>query len=284
MKKTTLKNSLLLPVAAIFFVSICLTSCEKIQHESLSFYYDYREVPVNGTVLIGPKTGSGNYTLEVENPLLLSAEIQTGWSSATGMIAIHGRLTGNTWLTVTDNVTKEAQKLKIKVTNNYEAMRISKYYDSDKDKEFPLPPSLSGIEWICLINNNARDFYLVNKESISLTDYVLKVRGKGTYTIGTEGENYHLTLSYLVDEKGQPTLDEKSATTVSYRFFISMNDYALHRLNQNLNLGFDTSMPSNWKELIGHDWETGIKMDGVGTEYKMFGLLLPSLDMPVGFL
>ncbi len=68
--KTNTKSKFLIPL----LVFILMPSCEKTEHESF-FYYDYREVPVNGTVLIGPKTGSGNYTLEVENPLLFSAEM-----------------------------------------------------------------------------------------------------------------------------------------------------------------------------------------------------------------
>lgn len=283
MGKSVLKNSCPL-MAAILFVSQGLTSCEKAEYESLSFYYDYREVPVNGTVLIGPKTGSGNYTLEVENPLLLSAEMQTGWSSAAGMIAIQGRLKGDTRLTVTDNLTKESKKLKIKVTDNYEVMRISKASKTDNGEVPPFPASLNTIEWVCLVNNKARDFYLVNRESTSSTDYVLKVRSKGTYTIGTEGDDCSLAFSYRVDEKGQPTLEAESEKTVSYRFRMSVNDLALHRLNQNLNLGLDTSMPGNWKELIMYDWEIGIPMEGIGTEYKASGTLLSSFEMPVGVL
>lgn len=278
--KTNTKSKFLIPL----LVFILMPSCEKTEHESLSFYYDYREVPVNGTVLIGPKTGSGNYTLEVENPLLLSAEMQTGWSSAAGMIAIQGRLKGDTRLTVTDNLTKESQKLKIKVTDNYEVMRISKANKTDNGEVPPFPASLNTIEWICLVNNTERDLYLVNRESTSSTDYVLKVRGKGTYTIDTEEGNCFMTFSYGVDEKGQPTLDEESAKTVSYRFRMSINDLALHRLNQNLNLGLDTSMPGNWKELIRDDWEIGIPMEGMDTAYKAFGTLLSSFEMPVGVL
>ena len=278
--KTNTKSKFLIPL----LVFILMPSCEKIEHESLFFYYDYREVPVNGTVLIGPKTGSGNYTLEVENPLLFSAEMQTGWSSAAGMIAIQGRLKGETRLTVTDNLTKESQKLKIKVTDNYEVMRISKANKTDNGEVPPFPASLNTIEWICLVNNTERDLYLVNRESTSSTDYVLKVRGKGTYTIDTEEGNCFMTFSYGVDEKGQPTLDAESAKTVSYRFRMSINDLALHRLNQNLNLGLETSMPGNWKELIRYDWEIGIPMEGMGTAYKVFGTLLSSFEMPVGVL
>ena len=274
------KTQLLMTILAL----ILMASCDKVEYQSLSFYSDYREVPIHGTAFISPKTGSGNYTLEVENPLLISTEMQTGWSSETGMIAIQGKLTGNTWLTVTDNATKESQKLRIKVIDNYETMRITKAYKTDKGEVPPFPASLSNIEWISLVNNKARDFYLINRESISHTDYVLKVRGKGTYTIDKEGEDYRFTFSFLVDENGQPTLDEGLGKTVSYCFRTSMNGYALHRLNQNLNLVFDTSMPTDWKEFITNEWDTVVMMEGIDTEYKMYGSLLPGFEIPVGFL
>lgn len=274
------KTQLLMTILAL----ILMASCDKVEYQSLSFYSDYREVPIHGTAFISPKTGSGNYTLEVENPLLISTEMQTGWSSETGMIAIQGKLTGNTWLTVTDNATKESQKLRIKVIDNYETMRITKAYKTDKGEVPPFPASLSNIEWISLVNNKARDFYLINRESISHTDYVLKVRGKGTYTLDKEGEDYRFTFSFLVDENGQPTLDEGLGKTVSYCFRTSMNDYALHRLNQNLNLVFDTSMPTDWKEFITNEWDTVVMMEGIDTEYKMYGSLLPGFEIPVGFL
>jgi hypothetical protein len=274
------KTQLLMTILAL----ILMASCDKVEYQSLSFYSDYREVPIHGTAFISPKTGSGNYTLEVENPLLISTEMQTGWSSETGMIAIQGKLTGNTWLTVTDNATKESQKLRIKVIDNYETMRITKAYKTDKGEVPPFPASLSNIEWISLVNNKARDFYLINRESISHTDYVLKVRGKGTYTLDKEGEDYRFTFSFLVDENGQPTLDEGLGKTVSYCFRTSMNGYALHRLNQNLNLVFDTSMPTDWKEFITNEWDTVVMMEGIDTEYKMYGSLLPGFEIPVGFL
>lgn len=272
--KINTTNRLLLPLFAL----ILMTGCDKIEHESLSLYSDYREVPVYGTVLIGPKTGSGNYTLEIENPYLLSAEVQTGWSSPSGMIAIHGILTGKTSIIVTDNVTKESKKVQVKVTNNYEVLRISKYEDD------PLPPSLSNVEFLYLVNNKAKDLYLVSRENISLTDYVLKVRGKGKYKINTEGGDYNLTLSYIVDKNEQPTIDETSAITVSNSYLITMGSYALHRLNQNLNLSFETSLPENAENVARINGAAPIEMKNIHTEYKLQGELWPFMEMPVGHL
>lgn len=281
MKKKALRNRFLF----LFFILVFMFGCKKTEYESLSFYHDYREVPVYRSSLISPKTGSGNYTLEIENPLLLSAETQSGWSGTTGMIAIYGRLTGNTSLTVTDNVTKESQNLRIKVTDNYETLRILKYsyYNEEQGKteEAPLPPALSNMEWIYLVNNNARDFYLVNKESISLTDYVLKVRGKGNYTIRNEGADFNLKMSFPVDENGQPTLNMTNSKIVSYNFLIRTDDYGMHRLNQNLNLGYETSMPD--KMTFRPDGDALLKMVEVNSDYKLSGVL-SFLEMPVGFL
>ena len=253
-----------------------MTGCDKAEPpEPLTFYYDYREVPAHGTALIGPKTGSGNYTLEIENPYVLFAEVQTGWSNPAGMIVIHGRLTGQTWLTVTDNVTKESKKLQIKVTDNYEILRLSQYVLDTPLKEHP---TLGKIEFLFLVNNKARDAYFVNRESISLTDYVWKVQGKGTYMINSEDNGHYLTLSYPVDENGKLT-DNGTKTSISNKFLITLSDFALHRLNQNLNLGFETT-PGYPEEQIG----LVIQMDEVDTEYKIIGKLTNEAEMPIGFL
>lgn len=269
--RTNKKSRLLLPLLLVFL----MTGCDKAELESLTFYYDYREVAVHGTALIGPKTGSGDYTLEIENPYVLFAEVQAGWSNPEGMIVIYGRLTGETWLTVTDNITKESQKLRIKVTDNYEILRLSQYSLNTPLKEHP---TLGKIEFLFLVNNKARDAYFVNRENISLTDYVWKVRGKGTYTINTEDNHHYLTLSYPVDENGQLT-DDGTKTSISNKFLITLSDFALHRLNQNLNLGFETtpSYPEEQRDML-------IQMDEVDTEYKISGKLANDAEMPIGFL
>jgi hypothetical protein len=262
-------------------IVMLITSCDKTESQSLSFYDDYREVPIHGTVMIGPKTGSGNYTLEVQNPVLLSAEVENGWSSPSGMIAIRGLLTGKTALTVTDNVTNESQKIRIKITDNYETLSISEAILEDKDAEFP--PTLKNIEFIVLVNNKERSLYLINRERISLTDYVLKVRGKGNYHFMNKDDRYHLVLSYPVDEEKQPALNEISTTHVTSSYMLEIPDYALHRLNQNLNLGFETSMPEQADEIVRMDGETVIHMEEAEKGYKLqAGLTI--IEMPVGFL
>lgn len=261
-------------------ILVLITSCDKAEHQSLSFYDDYREVPIHGTVLIGPKTGSGNYTLEVQNPVLLSAEVENGWSSPSGMIAIRGLLTGKTVLTVTDNATHESQKIRIKITDNYETLRIS---ESTLEEDVEFPPTLKNIEFIVFVNNKERDIYLINREQISLTDYVLKVRGKGNYHFTKKDDRYHLVLSYLVDGEGNPVLDETSATHVASSYMLTIPGYALHRLNQNLNLGFETSMPEQADEIVRIDGETVIQMEEAGNGYKLQGGLT-LIEMPVGFM
>ena len=77
------KIQFLLPILMLIFMA----SCDKTEYPSLSFYTDYLEVPIHGTALVFPKTGSGNYTLEAGNPLLLRAEMESGWHNPLGTIA-----------------------------------------------------------------------------------------------------------------------------------------------------------------------------------------------------
>lgn len=266
----------------LLILFLFITSCDKAEHRSLSFYYDYREVPLHETVHIGAKTGSGNYTLEAENPYMLSFHVENGTSNKSGMIAIRGILTGNTVLTVTDNETHESQKIMIKVTDNYEAIRISQYLL--EHSKAPLPPSLSKMEYIVLVNNKDRDLYLVNRESISLTDHVLKVRGKGNYSFHHSGNEHSLRLSYQVDGDGQPTLEGKTSENFTAVYRLSMNNYALHRLNQNLQLGLNTSILDDAGKAVSIYGSVVIDMEEENSEYKIQGGLEPFVEMPTGFL
>jgi hypothetical protein len=96
-------------------------------------------------------------------------------------------------------------------------------------------------------------------------------------------DRYHLVLSYLVDREEQPVLDETSATHVASSYMLTIPDYALHRLNQNLNLGFETSMPERLDEIVRIDGETVIQMEEAGNGYNLQGGLT-LIEMPVGFM
>ena len=76
---------------------------------------------------LGLESGNGDYSLEVKDTRIASAGTETGWSGvpAGRMIYVTGILTGQTYLTVTDNATQETCTLPIKVVDNYEDIKFA---------------------------------------------------------------------------------------------------------------------------------------------------------------
>ncbi|TDN98944.1 hypothetical protein [Sunxiuqinia elliptica] len=250
------------------FVTFFLGACDDDDPEPLSFYYDYYEVPVNGTRYIGPQTGSGDYSLQVENPYLLSASEEKGWSAPDGMIQLRGLLTGESILTITDNRTGETADLAIKVTDNYEALWISSlYWDESSSKIMDNEhPVFSKIPFVFLINNQARDVYFADRNGEnSLTGNGIRIQGKGTYSLTMEDDKPCLTLTYAEDENGQLT-DDASAVSTPHKFEITQSsEFLLHRLDETLNLGWETIAKAYPDSLRGE----AITMKGVNSTYQL---------------
>ena len=112
--------------AALCCILILLSACNKDDNDNpLRFYNDTYEVPMGGIRYLGLESGNGDYSLEVEDQRLISAQVEHGWSTPGGSaIYVRGILTGKTTLKVTDAATLESCLLKIKVVDNYEAMQL----------------------------------------------------------------------------------------------------------------------------------------------------------------
>ena len=256
--KTINLYRLLLLLLVITFVG----ACKNDETESLNFYNDSYEVPIHGTRYIGIKSGSGDYSIQIKNTGIFSASEEYGWSNPAGMILISGLLTGERTLTVIDNVTKETRNLKIKVTHNYEVLRVSTFENSY--------PVLSETPFLFLINNKARDVYFVDKSGQqTITDNGLRVQGKGTYTFTVENGKTYLTLIYATDNNKQLT-NNTAITPAPHKIQITKNsEYVLHRLDENLSLNWETpagSYPIDQQFLA-------MKLEEVGTGYKIEGSL-----------
>lgn len=276
--KTKNVSKLLLLTFVIFF----LGACNDDDPEPLSFYYTYYEVPVHGNRYIGPQTGSGDYSLQVENPYLLSASEEKGWSAPEGMILLRGLLTGESTLTVTDNRTGETANLAIKVIENYEVLRVSSlYWDDDAsrimDNEHPV---FSKIPFVFLINNQARDVYFADRSGEnSLTGNELIIMGKGTYSLIMEDDKPYLILTYAKDENGQLT-DDASVVPTPHKFQITQSsEFLRHRLDENLNLGWKTIAKAYPDSLRGE----AITMKGVNSTYQLDGKF-EQVEIPTGIL
>ena len=114
---------------------------------------------MGGRRYLGIESGNGDYSLEIGNPRIASAGIESGWSGvpAGRMIYISGILTGSTYLKVTDNATQETLTLPIKVVDYYEDLNL--IHGSSSLRPNGDENLLPGVDDIFLVSNAARDAY-----------------------------------------------------------------------------------------------------------------------------
>ena len=110
----------------LFCILILWSACKDDADAPLRFYDSKYEVPMGGRRYLGIESGIGDFSLEIGNPRIASAGIESGWSGvpAGRMIYISGILTGSTYLKVTDNATQETLTLPIKVVDYYEDLNL----------------------------------------------------------------------------------------------------------------------------------------------------------------
>jgi len=277
--KTRNASKLLFLTMISLFIGACNDDDDP---EPLSFYYTHYEVPVHGTRYIAPETGSGDYSLSVENPYLLSVSEEDGWSNPAGMFLIRGLVTGESILTICDNRTGETANLAIKVTDNYEALWVSSLYWDEStsqvmDNEHPV---LSKISYVFLINNQARDLCFADwSGGNSQTGSQLIIKGKGTYSLTMEGDKPYLTLIYAEDENGQLT-DDASVVSTPHKFEITQSsEFLRHRLDESLNLDWETIAKAYPDSLQGE----AISLKGVNSTYQLDGKF-EQIEIPTGLL
>lgn len=189
------------------------SGCKEDEENPLRFYNSEYEVPMGGRRYLGLESGNGDYSLEVKDTRIASAGTETGWSGvpAGRMIYVTGILTGQTYLTVTDNATQETCTLPIKVVDNYEDIKLLRSYLSN------LPNGdanlLPGISDIFLINNHARDAYFFKQGEQTAFSSGLTLITRGSYKLEKEEGNNEKAILTL-------TFSEDVATPISNHKFI----------------------------------------------------------------
>ena len=266
----------------LLLLAVFAGACSDDNPEPLNFYNVAYEVPMHGTRYISVKSGSGDYSFQVDNPYLFSASEDDGWSNPEGTFLVRGLLTGESTLAVTDNRTGETANLTIKVTDNYEALQISKlYWDESTSKIMENEhPVFSKIPFVFLINNKERDVYFADRSGEnSLTSNGIEIQGKGTYSFTTEDDKYYLTLTYPEGESGELT-DNASVIATPHKFEITQSsEFLRHRLDENLNLGWETIAKAYPDSLRGE----AITMKGVNSSYQLDGKF-EQIEIPIGVL
>lgn len=256
------------------------SGCKEDEENPLRFYNSEYEVPMGGRRYLGLESGNGDYSLEVKDTRIARAGTETGWSGvpAGRMIYVIGILTGQTYLTVTDNATQETCTLPIKVVDNYEDIKLLRSHLSN------LPNGdanlLLGISDIFLINNHARDAYFFKQGEQTAFSSGLTLITRGSYKLEKEEGNNEKAILTL-------TFSEDAATSVSHHKFILWgNAYVLHRLDKSLNLNWNTppigetrtspAPPPSYtlEEIAGGEPGTG----------KQISFILSEQEIPAGIL
>jgi len=256
----------------LVFMTIFVAGCKDDEHEPLRFYGDSYEVPVHGVRYIGVKSGSGDYTIQVENTGIFYASEDEGWSNPAGTLSVRGLLTGESILYIIDNNTGETATLKIKVVDHYEVLRVSTFENNH--------PVISKTPFIFLISNQSRDMYLADMEGEkSVTDNGIRIRGKGSYSFTIEDNKPYLTLTYATDDKGAITNDPAHSPE-AHKFQITLgSEFLLHYLDENLNLGWGT-VAKNFSE---DQCSLVMKMEQPESGYK-FETVPEQVEIPAGIL
>lgn len=63
-------------LATLFCLLASLNACKDEDNQPLEFYDSYYEVPMGGIRYIGPKSGNGDYNLEMEHTQIAAAGIE----------------------------------------------------------------------------------------------------------------------------------------------------------------------------------------------------------------
>ncbi|SHF58815.1 hypothetical protein SAMN05444274_106287 [Mariniphaga anaerophila] len=275
-----MKRNYFLGLLLLSVFTIISGGCSDEENTPLSFYEKAYEIPIHGTRYIGVKSGSGDYSILSGNSGLFSASKEEGWSNPAGMILVRGLLTGESTLAVTDNQTGETISLTIKVTDNYEVLRVSDLYWNGSTMIKSEHPVLSKAPFLFLVNNNSRDVYFADDNGEkTITSNGLKIQGKGNYSFAMEDGKPYLTLIYPADENGQLT-DATLAVSTPHKFQITQcSEFFLHRLDEYLNLGWETIAKDYSDDEVG----LAITMEEVESGCKLEGKL-EEVEIPVGVL
>lgn len=254
-----MKSTIMTKMLPMLLLAVLLFSCDdksdgKETYE-LTFEKGSYEVQLTRETPIIIRGGNRDYSLSVENPKILDAEVDLSSLIGSGNIIVTGKQKGETILSVTDNITHETVKLKIKVIDKYLNLKV---VGSDH-------PALVKDILIFLINNEERDCYFISGSENK--DRNVMAKGKYAFSAETK-ENVstpYLTLTYASDELGRFTDAAKTDATIAptpHQFDISGN----HKLTYE---GLELFLDIDWAGLIQERSENTLRSDPRPTTLNM---------------
>lgn len=241
-------NKLINPI--LFIMCLFVTACSDDNNENepitpFSLDKTYYEVRLERSATSIPIiNGSGDISLAIEDENILNAiysKYNDKEDDRKGHINLCGMRKGSTTLTITDNITKDAETVEVKVTDCYLAYVIN-------DSNHPVLPAGTTL---FLVNNQAQDYYLFDQDNI-YNKPILKDNGYEffiTLDAGTGAAPANYAIPNLRLYKHNPA-DTGTTTSEFYDFEIEMygedasSSYVLQVIQAYLGV--------DWEELTGN--------------------------------
>lgn len=249
-------------VCFILLFTSCFVSCndDKKTEEvyPIRFSDSSYEVRMGMRESISFVDGSGDYTIDVENPQLLDASI----SLNTDNLFINAKKKGETVLSVTDNRVGETVKLKIKITDSYLGFVLV-------NSDLPFFKSKTDL---FLVKNDKNEFYLFDKAE-SFNGPAGEPVLKGSYEITVKNNAPYLTLTYK----------DETETAVVRKFGLSGSDGGVFDvMNTVFELGWEKSLEKSSRSIGPRIYF--LHLTETSTFYKAKGMMDYSMHMPEGIL
>lgn len=247
-----MKPTIITKILSMLVLTVVLISCDdkndgKELYE-LTFEKGSYEVQLKRKTPIMIRGGNRDYSLSVQDPEILDADVDLSSLIGMGDILVTGKKKGETILSVTDNLSHETVKLKIKVIEKYLNLKVVGGNH----------PALVKDILIFLINDEERSCYFISGGENNPRNIITKGKYEFTAEPKENGATPYLTLTYASDEKGHFTDAAKTDASIaptSHKLDISGNpSYAY----EYLAFLFDI----DWEKLIQKPSEKALRETG----------------------
>ncbi|WP_307185460.1 hypothetical protein [Sphingobacterium zeae] len=217
---------------SVFFTLLLLFGCKKDEKQRFNFILTPTEVETRSNYVgyISITSGNGSYTIKVKDEEILDANFTTTTNAPFGAISLNGKKKGETVVSITDNIVQSTREVKVKITDFYLPLVISKSSH----------PTFKDQMRIFLVNNEKKDAYFFFEEG---DKYNLKQKGTYKFISEMKGgtKTPFLLLSYSSDENGKftdtgniPTEHKFDLTGSNSRFYDAVHS----------SLGVNWELPS----------------------------------------
>lgn len=239
-------NKIVSPI--LFIVCLFVAACSDDNNENeptpLSLEKNYYEIRLErSTTSISITNGSGNISLAIKDENILQAIYakyeDNEEDNRKGHINLYGKQKGVTTLAIIDDVTKDVEKVEVRVTDCYLAYAIA---DSNH-------PALEANTTLFFVNNPANNCYIFAIDKIHGQLYEQPI-AKGSYEFFVTADSKeqfrgipNLRLTYNTDKERNSIDDDATATSYDFQMKLRGEDatssYVLNYIHAYLGIDWE---------------------------------------------